>query len=325
MLLPNIDYANHPSYAAVSQEISRQEREAVVGQYAAYMAQARKGFAPYQNAWQSPDRLPTPKSSPIRGDLVRDGIVGLTLPAALGAYLADMAAPYIARLHEQIAAGSGDRAAAAQIRLEYFDILTSDVGAFVKRLLADFELMPTISAYLGMPKVAVKLVHFKITDNEVSRSRGTLDVYPEPDMPDPATRYFHVDAPPCDLKLILYLSEVSELSQGPFSYVVGSHAAPYLTLEEFAVRAATQEFVSTRDPGARRKLMCLPEMYRQRIDFGSDLLEDSPVARDLLARERIFYSNDAEMVLFDSKGIHRGAMVTQGTRAVMQVTFQGLV
>jgi hypothetical protein len=326
VLLPSIDFGNHPAYAGLACDISSDERAAAVNQYAGNLAQARKGLAPFQKVWQSPGRRPTPNASPIFEGLVRDGIVGLTPPNALRALSDEVSAPYIARLRAQIAASTQEVANAAQIRLDYNELLRSDVGSLVKQILGGFELMPIVSAYLGMEKVAVKAVHFKITDNRVSRGRGTLDVFQDPDVPDPATRYFHVDAPPCDLKLILYLSDVLDISQGPFSYVVGSHAAPYISLEEFAVRAATQAFVGKgRGAEGRRKLMCIPEMYRQRIDFGSDLLDDSPVARDLLARERVFYSNAAEMLLFDSKGVHRGAMVTRGTRLVMQVTLQGLV
>jgi hypothetical protein len=239
------------------------------------------------------------------------------LPGPLKGQLHDVAAPQIQALREQ-----EDK---AQTRMEFNEIASSDVGAVLKRVIGHFGLMPMISAYLGMPKVAVPVVHFKLADTQFARTRGMVDVFPDGDFPDPSTRYFHVDAPPCDLKLIIYLSEVHELSDGPFSYVIGTHASPYLTLEEFAVRAATQEFARSRSAGNRRKLMCLPEIYRQRIDFGSDLLEDNPVARQLLAKERVFYSQDADMVLFDSKGIHRGAMVNRGSRAVMQVTFQGLL
>jgi len=331
MLLPSIDFGNHPAYAALAREISSDERAATVNQYAGNLAQARKTLAPFQKVWQSPDRQPAPNASPIFEGLVRDGIVGLTPPTALRALSDEVSAPYIARLRAQIASSTQEVANAAQIRLEYNELLRSDVGSLVKKIIGYFELMPIVSAYLGMEKIAVQVVHFKITDNGISRGQGNLDVFQDPDMPDPATRYFHVDGPPCDLKLILYLSDVLDISQGPFSYVVGSHAAPYISLEEFAVRVATQAFCSTATVGhnrgaeGRRKLMCIPEMYRQRIDFGSDLLDDSPVARDLLARERVFYSNAAEMLLFDSKGVHRGAMVTRGTRLVMQVTLQGLV
>ncbi|MDA9975447.1 hypothetical protein N9F34_01255 [Alphaproteobacteria bacterium] len=325
MLLPSIDFNNHPAYAALALDISSDERAAAVNQYDGNLAQARKSLAPFSKVWQSPGRQPAPNASPIFEGLVCDGIVGLTPPTALRALADEVSAPFIARLRAQITASTQELSSAAQIRFSYDELRRSNVGRLVAKILGYFELMPIVSAYLGMEKVAVKAVHFKITDNVVSQDRGTLDVFQDPSMPDPDTRYFHVDAPPCDLKLILYLSDVLDISQGPFSYVVGSHAGPYITLEEFAVRAATQAFAPGRSAEERRKLMCIPGIYRQRIDFGSDLLDGSPIARDLLERERVFYSNVTEMLLFDSKGIHRGAMVTRGTRRVMQVTFQGVV
>lgn len=325
MLLPAIDFANHPAYGPEAERITPEERAAAMAEYGGYLAQARRGFAPYQKVWQSPDRLSNPTGSTIFDDLVRDGIVGIRLAPDQKALLSRVAAPYVERLRDGIAGGPDRDAANAQIRLEFHEFKDTDVGALLKRILGGFELMPIVSAYLGLPKVALKLVHFKITTSDVAVSRGVTRVFGDIEFPDPRTRYFHVDAPPCDLKLIFYLSEVLDIRQGAFSYIPGSQAAPYLELEEFAVRAATTEFALERTAAGRRKLMCLPEMYRQRIDFGSDILDDSSLARDLLARERVFPSSEADMLLFDSKGLHRGAMVSEGTRLVMQATFQGLV
>lgn len=325
MLLPVVDFANHPAYGPSAALITQAERAQALEKYGRILDQVRRKYAPYQFAWGSPARLGNPSHSPIYDDLVRDGIVGLSLPADLKARVRAIAGPYVAALRDKLAAGPGEKGANAQTRLEYNDFLKTELGDLLRLLLRTYDIMPIVSAYLGLPKVALKLVHYKITTPGVSRARGVLEVFPDGCVADPATRYMHVDAAACDLKIIIYLSDVTDGAHGPFSYVPGTHGAPYLSLEEFAVRAAATEFAARRSADARRLLMCLPEMYRQRIDFGSDLDPATPVARDLLARERTFLSGDADMILFDSKGIHRGAMVTEGERVIMQATFQGMV
>ena len=325
MILPTIDFANHPAYAPFVESITPDERKAETDRYAAKLAAARRNLAKFQHAWGSPNRHTPPGDGALFRDLVNDGITRIHLPGALKSMLQTISVPYMAGLEEQLEDRNSRSGGLATTRLSFEDLVASDFMPFLKAFLNEFEIMPLISAYLGLPKIALKVMHIKLTNTTVSVTRGVIDVFQDQAFPDPPTRYFHVDAPPCDLKVIFYLSEVTDIAHGPFSYVSGTHSAPYASLEEFAVRAATTDFIVDRSASGRKSLMCLPEMYRQRIDFGSDLAPDLPISQSLLERERIFYSNEADGVLFDSKGTHRGAMVSNGTRAVVQLTFQAIV
>ena len=61
--------------------------------------------------------------------------------------------------------------------------------------------------------------------------------------------------------------------------------------------------------------MALPPEDRQRTDFGSDLPQDHALRAQVAEAERTFYTRDVDMVLFDSRGVHRGGIVASSDKA----------
>jgi hypothetical protein len=171
----------------------------------------------------------------------------------------------------------------------------------------------------------VKVVHFKVTDNTQPEVSGMRGVFADCGLPDTPLTSLHVDATIADMKAIFFLSDVDDDLDGPFRYVCGSNHPPLTPFDDYVKRISTQAFAGTRTAAARRRLMALPPEDRQRTDFGSDLPQDHALRAQVAEAERTFYTRDVDMVLFDSRGVHRGGIVASGQRAVMQISFQGLI
>jgi hypothetical protein len=129
-----------------------------------------------------------------------------------------------------------------------------------------------------------------------------------------ATSYMHVDSVHWpNIKALIYLDDVGP-DQGPFRYVCGSHRLmqPY----EAAVR-------KTNDKLRHQlvELCALPPEYAQHAIFGDYIDPESPEARALLAREAQVCDGGSDLVLFDNNGVHRGGMVREGHRYMLQCAF----
>lgn len=325
MLLPVIDFANHPAYAPLASQVTDAERAAAIEEYKGFADNARRNLARYRPFWNSPGRGANPNNSPIYEPMVKDGYAPLHLPLGLKAQALELGMPHFEAMRARIQ-GDPDRAMThAAVKLDLNDIIGSQYATLLGGILNEFGIMPAVSSYLGMPNIAVKQLQFKIASAHWTEASGAPGAFPDIEGEDgTAAEQLHVDAPACDIKLIVYLSEVLDRSHGPFSYVPGTQANPYLSLDEFALRVATNSFVIDRSIAGRHRLMQLPEMYRQRIDFGADLEPGGRVVTELLARERVFYSNQVDGILFDTKGVHRGALIRSGERLIMQATLQGM-
>ena len=61
----------------------------------------------------------------------------------------------------------------------------------------------------------------------------------------------------------------------------------------------------------------LPRKLRQKCAFGNDLKADSPMLEEIVRATWKITAPAGSVVLFDTKGIHRGGMVEQGERRVL--------
>ena len=63
--------------------------------------------------------------------------------------------------------------------------------------------------------------------------------------------------------------------------------------------------------------MSLPRLMRRKCAFGNDVRPGSEFAARILRSEWVILASRGHLVMFDTKGFHRGGMVTEGERAVI--------
>lgn len=102
------------------------------------------------------------------------------------------------------------------------------------------------------------------------------------------TRNWHIDSWLNQLKTFLYLTDVED-NNGPFTYLLGSHA--------------NNDFL------LRKTFACLNG--KETTD-----VPDSAV-QGLGLRPKEFYAKKGTLIIADTKGIHQGATLTRGTRSIL--------
>lgn len=179
----------------------------------------------------------------------------------------------------------------------------------IERILAESGLLDTASAYLGR---STRLVDVNPQINDASDDFWRR-VFPDLSTPLPHCAYFHRDASGGDLKAIIYLSDVAP-PNGPFEFVVGSHLLQTGTFETHACEANDSNGLSGTDPVSRQLFALLPGRLRMKGAFGNDVVDGSPLAEALTASRWPITGQAGSIVMFDTKGVHRGGMVLEGER-----------
>ncbi len=131
----------------------------------------------------------------------------------------------------------------------------------------------------------------------------------------PKASYYHRDASGGDIKAIFYLTDVGK-SNGPFSYVIGSHKLRISMIDNLICETIDHSLGST-DSITRTKFSALPLKLRQKGAFGNDLLDDSKLSLEIQKSSWEITGTKGSIVLFDTKGIHRGGMVKESERKVL--------
>ena len=75
--------------------------------------------------------------------------------------------------------------------------------------------------------------------------------------------------------------------------------------------------MAATDPKSRRIFSSLPALLRLKGSFGNDVLDDSELAKLIGDSKWQITADKGAIVMFDTKGIHRGGMVTSGERQVI--------
>jgi hypothetical protein len=185
------------------------------------------------------------------------------------------------------------------------------IYAAVEDALREAGTLTAFSAYAGRP---VGLLRLAV---QVNTARETLKKYGEIDaqgLPGLKTSYFHVDSNDWpNVKALIYVSDV-ELDQGPFRYVPGSHR----------IMGAFEAVVRRTNDKLRQRahlFLALPPELGQHANFGDYINETTPGAAALLEAERAVCDGACDLVMFDNNGVHRGGMVRQGHRYMLQCQF----
>lgn len=185
--------------------------------------------------------------------------------------------------------------------------------AAIEHVLQDAGLMSIASAYMHRE---ARLIDVNPQINDVTDTFWK-DIFPDtPPSELPKAAYCHRDASGGDLKAIIYMSDVDDAS-GPFSYVVGSHRMKIGRFDDLICEANDSNGLAGTTVEARARFAALPARLRQKGSFGNDLLETEPFARDITRGLWAITAPKGSIVLFDTKGIHRGGMVERGERRVI--------
>ena len=242
-------------------------------------------------------------------DLQRDG-------CALGALASDdrrrireLTLPLADQVRAALDLVEHPRFADGQIRLDHE--VHWPIFDAVSRALEECGAMQAVCAYAGAALVLATLGLQANTAKETLSKYGDLD---RAGLPERPTSYFHVDSNDWPgVKVLIYLSDVGP-EQGPFRYVAGSHRlmGPY----EAAVRKTNDKMKHTGTV-----LCALPTHFAQHANFGDHIDPDTPESRNLLAREMVVCDGRSDLVLFDNNGVHRGGMVRDGHRYMLQCMF----
>lgn len=248
-----------------------------------------------------------------KGPMADTGVAVVTLPPADVAALDRVSASSFERLAARRAAPvEGTRA---------FDDSRSTVGraegaalfAEIERVFASSGLMAIAEAYLGRKPKLVD-VNPQINDKTDSFWKN---IFPDVVLRRlPKTAYCHRDASGGDLKAIIYMTDVGP-ENGPFAYAVGSNRVKMSRIDDFICEANDMNGVAGTDPAARESFAGLPPKLRQKGAFGNDLLDEMPASQTIMDALWSIEGPAGSIVLFDTKGIHRGGMVTEGERRVI--------
>jgi hypothetical protein len=188
-----------------------------------------------------------------------------------------------------------------------------EMYARIETIFEENGIMEVASKYLNRQ---VKLVDVNPQINDPS-DRFWLDIFTDLGIPKiPDTAYFHRDASGGDLKAIIYMSDVNA-ENGPFNYVVGSNKIRLSKIDNLICEANDQNGLSGTDRQSRKTFSALPSKLRQKGSFGNDINDGSAFADCLLKSNWRITGQRGSVVLFDTKGVHRGGMIESGERRVI--------
>lgn len=251
-------------------------------------------------------------SGPCLENLQRDGIFSFRLSTSGKQALAVAARPFFDRLE---ASRASIPHSARQYRHTQLVTAPDDAPglyAAAERALGEAGMLSSVRSYLGC-RAELRSVALQMNDEHDRFWRAHFE---DRGLPIPPTVFFHIDNTYGVVKAIFYVSEVDEAS-GPFSYVPGTHRIEVGWLEALILRAV--DIWIDVYPQERRLFAALPRAFRRKAKFGDDLPQGDARGKWLLDRERVMTSKDGDVFVFDVKGVHRGGMVRNGERRVIQV------
>jgi hypothetical protein len=260
-----------------------------------------------------PARKQDLSSSPLSQALREQGCIVSVVPAAQFARIEALAAPAFRALDARRAqSGTTDREfdesraySDRRSNTALFDEIASQLDAA--------GILAAASDYLGRPAQLVD-INPQINDRSDSFWRK---VFPDLQLKAvPPSAYFHRDASGGDLKAIIYMTAVDD-QNGPFTYCVGSNRLRPSRIPDLICETNDSNGLSSTDPKLRRIFASLPRRLRLKGAFGNDVTEGSLIEARLLQSAWAITGPAGAIVLFDTKGIHRGGMVEKSERRVI--------
>lgn len=244
----------------------------------------------------------------------RHGCAVLTMPGDAIKTLNELAQP---QFHE-LARRRGDRREGRDFDESRAYARRDQAGLLfdaIENVLRNSGVMAAASRYLGRE---VCLVDVNPQINDPSDDFWNR-IFPDLDVECPPTAYFHRDASGGDIKAIIYMTDV-QANNGPFAYVLGSHRMPLNEMDDHIAEANDSNGMAETGLINRRYFAALPKVLRQKGAFGNDIMTGSELGEILLQSTWTITADQGSIVMFDTKGIHRGGMVIAGERRVITCT-----
>lgn len=250
--------------------------------------------------------------SPLFASLEEHGVAVVVIDEHARRRLQSVAEDHFRKLADRREAPDDQKREFEDSRSTVSRVSEPELFSHLEALLRASGVMDAASAYMGRN---VQLADVNPQINDVSDSFWR-DIFPDmPDAPLPPAAYYHRDASGGDLKAIVYMSDVGP-QNGPFTYVLGSHRAQVRRLDDL-ICEANDHGLSATDRATRAMFAALPKSLRKKGSFGNDLEPGSDAVRMIVERSWSIEGSAGSIVLFDTKGIHRGGMVKFGERRVI--------
>ena len=249
---------------------------------------------------------------PLYSTLRREGCAVVAMPVPALQSLEELSRPLFARLEARREQGRGGVRDFEASRFYARRDESTALFAAVERLLGEAGVFATAELYLGH-RVSLVDVNPQINDSSDDFWRR---VFPDLQLGQPSCAYLHRDASGGDIKAIIYMSDV-ELDNGPFAYVRGSHRMRMSVTDDHIAETNDSNGLAGTDPTSRLLFAALPSRLRQKGSFSNDVPDGSPLAGELLGSLWSITAPRGSVVVFDTKGVHRGGMVMRGERRVI--------
>ncbi len=250
--------------------------------------------------------------NPVTEELRSKGIAAVLIPAGRFQEAKAMAESHF----EKLAQRRGKKESRREFDESRSTVDPRDSAEFVgliNKVLEEGGVLDAASRYVGRE---LHLVDVNPQINDPSDTFWT-DIFPDRKNDKlPRTAYYHRDASGGDIKAIIYFSDVGP-KNGPFAYATGSNRMQISRLDDLLREANDHNGLSSTSPQARKRFSALPAKLRQKGAFGNDQPDDSLLTRAIASAEWEVTAPAGSIVLFDTKGIHRGGMVEQGERRVI--------
>ena len=316
--IPEPDYIIHPAYGKLFGKPKLSARIEALKRFLPYFfrivtaPRIRRHLPPH-----SPITVNGTDHFPLLQGLLFDGVIAVRLSADQITKISQGVSIYSTVLEARRAQIPAGKRAHQDNVLGIPQKEAPELYACLYEVLVSHDILTMASRYLGLP-VRIRGVFLQINDaNDTFWRNHFSDI----GLPDPATAYMHVDSSIGWMKCLIYLSHVNE-SNGPFSYVIGSNNLK-AGLTDYIVRKANDKSrLDKCDRRTREVFWALPKVLRKKAEFGNDLLDLTPEVSSLIARERQFTSEDGNLIFFDNDGIHRGGMILEGKRHILQIQLE---
>lgn len=317
--IPYIDYTTHPAYGKFFGHPAWSDKFNALKRFLPHfwmIARVAWKFNKNRPLIELPEEL---KSNDKLYALSKNGVTALSFSPSVVELLKILLASYIEELEKR-------KAELPQNVSLFKDKVVSiqrgrhngkEVYEFVEKIMENEGVLDLASRYR---RGDVRVRHINLMINH-PWDTDWKNHFSDIDLPDPKTAYMHMDSSVRRLRCLIYLTDVRE-KNGPFCYCLGSNRYRIGFLEFASRKANDVSFLDKCDPVNRRLFLALPKIFQKKCEFGNDFLDSAPEAHALLKSERCFTSEDGNAFLFDSDGVHRGGMVEEGVRRMLQVNLE---
>ncbi|HZP68460.1 MAG TPA: phytanoyl-CoA dioxygenase family protein [Pseudolabrys sp.] len=256
--------------------------------------------------------------------LDHDGVYICSLEPDTLVKLRAICAPHMQGLREKAKSGGTERVVHTFERY-------SKVGMVLDQFFRRQGILDGLKGYVGSN---VSFAGFSL-EYSYAGQKWWRGLYSDVGLPESKTTYMHYDYGGRDPKAIIALSDIGE-ENGPTGFVKGSHKVERSKFLHTMIKSLDYAFqpdptlpyktVYYRDRFAkaeyRREFLEQPTAFHGCSHFGEDILDDTPLSRDLLSKEVKLTRNQGNCIVFDGNyGIHRGGLVRSGERFVFQIIF----